>query len=366
MRYIPILLGFFLLSIPPGKPQRTTNGRAALVLESKTAKVAVDLAGGSINDFHLTDHDLNPLTWDSKGENPDPRPMGHFLCLDRWGAPSAAEQRNGMPFHGEASRVTWRVLSQPAPKGDTIAAEMAASLPIAGLEVTRQIRLSTDAAFFTVAERVTNRNKLGRTYNMVQHPTIAPPFLDESTLVDANARRGFMQNSPLPNPEQPAVEWPNALNKAQRVDMRRLTKDAEPNVVSYIIDEEYGWTTASSLSGGLLIGYIWKTADYPWFNVWRHTEKGRPVARGLEFGTTGLHQPFPILVKKGQIFDRPLLTYIDAGETATRSYACFLFRIPKDYKGVAKVTYDQGQLRLHEHGGSTRVLTMKVDDLFAE
>lgn len=368
MRYLRIVYIFALLSLFPAIPQTLVNGREALVLESKAAKLVVDLGGGSITDFHLADHALNPLTWDSQGEKADPRPMGHFLCLDRWGAPSAAEQRNGMPFHGEASRVAWRVLSPPAAKGNKIEAEMAASLPMAGIEVTRRIRLSTDAAFFTVAERVTNRNKLGRLYNMVQHPTIAPPFLDEKTLVDANAGKGFMQSSPLPNPEQPPVEWPNALSQSGLLtDLRRLTSDPLPNVVSYTIEGEYGWTTASSLSGGLLLGYIWKTADYPWFNAWRHAESGRPAARGLEFGTTGLHQPFPILVKKGRIFDRPLYTYLDSGQTETRSYACFLFRIPPDYKGVARVTHAAGRLRLYEHGaGAGRELTMEVGDLFAE
>ena len=239
---------------------------------------------------------------------------------------------------------------------------MAASLPMAGFDVTRRIRLSSDAAFFTVAESVTNNNKLGRIYNMVQHPTIAPPFLDETTLVDSNARKGFMQSSPLPNPEQPAVEWPYALNKSRQVDLRRLGADPDPNVVSYTIEEEHGWTTASSVSGGLLIGYIWKTADYPWFNAWRHADGGKPAARGLEFGTTGLHQPFPILVKKGRIFDRPLYGHLDAGETQTRSYTCFLFRIPKDYKGVSKVTYSNGLLRLQEHGDGGRELSMKVGD----
>jgi hypothetical protein len=200
---------------------------------------------------------------------------------------------------------------------------------------------------------------------MVQHPSIAPPFLDESTLVDANAKQGFMQNSPLPNPEQPKVEWPHALNKGQPADMRRLTDNPAPNVVSYTIDEEHGWVTASSVSGGVLIGYIWRTSDYPWFNAWRHTENGRPAARGLEFGTTGLHQPFAILVKKGRIFERPLYAYLDAGQTEARSYACFLFRIPKDYKGVARLIYADGRLQLHEHGGG-RQLTMNVGDLFAE
>ena len=270
-----------------------------------------------------------------------------------------------MPFHGEAPRVGWRVVSQPSLQGDKHIAEMSASLPLAGLDLTRRIRLSTNAAFFVITERVTNRNKLGRIYNMVQHPSIAPPFLDERTLVDANARRGFMQSSPLPNPEEPEVEWPHALNNGRPVDLRHLAGDQAPDVVSYTIDDEHGWVTASSVASGLLIGYIWKTSEYPWFNAWRDTNSGRPAARGLEFGTTGLHQPFPVLVKKGRIFDRPLYAYLDAGESEARSYACFLFRIPQDYKGVARVTYANGRLRLDEHDAG-RQLTMNVGNLFAE
>ena len=354
-----------LLALAAAYSQTTVNNRPALVLETGSAKLVIDLGGGSISDFHLAGHPVNPLTWDSKGDAASPRPMGHFLCLDRWGQPSAAEQRNGMPFHGEASRVAWRVVNQPSMQGDKQTAEMFASLPLAGLDVTRRIRLSTDAAFFVVTESVTNRNKLGRIYNMVQHPSIAPPFLDERTLVDANAKQGFMQSSPLPNPEQPTVEWPHALNNGQRADLRRLADDPAPNVVSYTIDEEHGWVTASSVSGGVLIGYIWRTSDYPWFNAWRHTDNGRPAARGLEFGTTGLHQPFAILVKKGRIFDRPLYAYVDAGQTETRSYACFLFRIPEDYRGVERVVYADGRLQLYEQVGS-RELSMNVGDLFAK
>jgi hypothetical protein len=72
------------------------------------------------------------------------------------------------------------------------------------------------ASFFTVSETVTNRNKLGRVYNMVQHATIGPPFLDETTVVDSNAQHGFMQSSPLPNPEQLEIRWPEATKEASR------------------------------------------------------------------------------------------------------------------------------------------------------
>lgn len=365
MRHAWIRIVFLVVLLFAAKSQTVPDKRPTLVLEGRAATLVIDLRGGSISSFHLAGHMLNPLTWDSKGPSGDPRPMGHFLCLDRWGAPSKAEQLNGMPFHGEAAHVVWRVVAEPAIKEGTIDVELVAFLPIASLEVTRQVRLSKDASFFLVTERVTNQNKLGRIYNIVQHSTIAPPFLDEKTLVDSNAKQGFPQSSPLPNPEQAALEWPQALRNGQRVDMRRLTSDPDPNVVSYRINDEYGWATASSLSGGLLIGYMWKTTDYPWFNAWRHVEGGRPAARGLEFGTTGLHQPFPVLVRKGRIFDRPLYAYLDAGQTESRSYVGFLMRIPNDYRGVARITYAEHRLQLHEHGSAPRNLALEVGDLFA-
>jgi hypothetical protein len=244
-------------------------------------------------------------------------------------------------------------------------AELVATLPMAGFEVTRRMRLSDGAALLRVSESVANINRLGRVYNMVQHPSIAPPFLDETTLVDANARQGFMQSSPLPNPERPAIVWPHALKDGQPVDLRNLTNDDVPDVASFTIDDEYGWVTASNASKGLLIGYIWKTSDYPWLNIWRNVINGKPAARGLEFGTTGLHQPVGFLVAKGKIFDRSIYAYIDAGQTIARSYAAFLFKIPSDYRGVARITYDSGRLTLRERASvPTRDLTMAAGDLF--
>jgi len=171
--------------------QTMMNGRASLVLGGKAAGVVVDLGGGSIVEFQFQDQRLNPLTWTS-GESAPAHPMGHFLCLDRWGAPSEAESRNGMPFHGEASHVTWKIVRDAQRAGRAIRAELAATLPLAGFDVVRRVELSEDAALLQVSESITNTNKLGRVYNMVQHPSIASPFLDESTVVDANGRKGFI------------------------------------------------------------------------------------------------------------------------------------------------------------------------------
>jgi len=361
MRITKLLLPLALsMTILATAAEVIVNGRPSVVLESPTAKLVIDLGGGSIVDFHLAGDGLNPLRWiGAEDVNAALRPMAHFLCLDRWGPPSEAERRNGMPFHGEAGRVRWQEFDPPAGKGKT----MGATLPIAGLEVRRTIRLSEAAAVFSVSETVTNRNKLGRVYNMVQHATIGPPFLDESTVVDSNAQRGFMQSSPLPNPEQVEIRWPQALKRGQPVDLRHLTNDPDPNVVSFVVDEELGWVTATNASKELLLGYIWRTADYPWLNVWRHVVDGKPFARGLEFGTTGLHQPFPVLIGKPNIFGRPTYTYLDAGGSATRSYAAFQGKAPRDFRGVDRVVYRGGQLIIYERGGG-RELTIPADRLF--
>ena len=300
-----------------------------LMLENGTAKIAWDLSGGGLVDFQLKELPLNPFTWEEK--SPAPAHLrGHFLCMDRWGAPSAAEIGAGVPFHGEASRVEWRQMGKSAAE-----AEMTTRLPLARLGVKRSVRLDGNTALVT--EAVTNEAPLGRIYNMVQHPSIAPPFLDETVVVDSNARQGFMQSSPMPNPEHPTVVWPQALKDGMPVNLRMLRDDPLPNVVSYVVDEEYGWVTALHPDQRLVLGYVWKTAEYPWLNLWRHVEAGKPAARGLEFGTTGLHQPYPALTKKGSIFGRPLFAFIDATETQVRRYQVFLARLPARSAGVSQV-----------------------------
>ena len=46
-----------------------------------------------------------------------------------------------------------------------------------------------------------------------------------------------------------------------------------------------------------MIGYIWPVEDYPWLSLYRSVVDGKIAARGLEFGTSGLHQPYGVLIK---------------------------------------------------------------------
>ncbi len=344
--------------------------RPGITLEGQAARLQIDLAGGAIGGFVRSGTTpaagLNPLDWGTpKSTDPAPHGHGHFLCLDRWGPPSKAEGAHGMPYHGEAASVLWHLDAAPAESRGAWTTTLSARLPLAGLAVRRTVQLASKAAFALVREEVTNEGKLGRIYNIVQHPTIAPPFLDEATVVDCNGGRGFAQGGAMPNPEVPSTRWPQAIDHdGTKADLRHLGADPRPAVTSFAIDGDIGWVTAASPTRRLLIGYLWRTQDYPWVSLWRDTRDGHPTARGLEFGSTGLHQPFPVLTKKGRIFDRPLFDHLDSGETTTRSYALFLVDLPADYRGVERLERQGDDWVLVERGpGKTRRLTVATGGL---
>ncbi|MDE0299320.1 MAG: hypothetical protein OXN17_11860 [Candidatus Poribacteria bacterium] len=343
-------------------------------MSNESVQVSVASSGGGITEFRFIDRAVNPLNWEMGREsasNDEPCLRGHFLCLDRWGAPSAAEVENGMTFHGEAAYAPWRLVNREGFAGSHLEAEMVCELPIAQMTVRRLMRLENNQAVLVVRERITNTGKLGRIYNVVQHPSIAPPFLDPDTIVDSNAQYGFVQGSRVPESVAAADLWPNATIQGELVDLSRFQNDESgtpySDVSTFIFDasSEYGWVTASSPNTGLLLGYLWRVEAYPWLAIWRARSNGRVAARGLEFGTTGLHQPYAELVRVGRILGRSLYEYIDANETLEKSYIAFLLKIPHDFQGVAEINNNDGILELIERRDpNPRVFSLEVGTQF--
>ena len=332
-------------------------GDEKCILNNGIVQVSVASSGGGITEFRFLDHAVNPLNWEIERDpasTEKPYLRGHFLCLDRWGTPSDAEAENGMTFHGEAAYASWRLVDRGESAESRQEAEMICELPIAQMTVRRVMWLGDDQAVLVVREHITNTGKLGRIYNIVQHPSIAPPFLDSATIVDSNAQYGFVQGSVMPESVAAADLWPNAMIEGELVELRRFQNDETgtrySDVSTFIFDDaqEHGWVTASSPNTGLLLGYLWRVEAYPWLAIWRARSNGRVAARGLEFGTTGLHQPYAELVRVGRILGRSLYQYIDAGETVEKSYMAFLVKIPHDFEGVAEISYSEGKLELIE------------------
>ena len=365
-KLIPVTVTF-MIAAQTVWGQTGIAGRSGVTLENTSAIVVYDLGGGSLADFHLKVGGPNPFTWNhpEPGDR-TPRSMGHFICYDRWGPASEAEIENGVPWHGEATSVMWHLDSAPRQGEGGIEAAMSCELPIAGMTMQRTITLDPREPVMVVRERFTNENKLGRLYNVVQHATVGPPFLDEAMLIDTEVEKGFSQKGDVPVPEEPVLYWPKAVHNDELVDFRTLSGDNRgPGVVSFVLGEsaEYGWVTTCSPANGLLVGYVWSRSDYPWLSMWRSVQRDEPAAFGMEFGSTGLHQPFGVQVRKGTVWGRRLYEYIDAGETQQKSFTVFLANIPADFQGVASILVERGRIVLTEHGDNPRTVTVSASVL---
>lgn len=319
----------------------------SIILQSESTKLIIDLYGGKIRDFSLKSIEVNPLN----------SILGHFICFDRWGPSSAADQAKGIPFHGEAQATMWKTVQAPVEKTNHIYAEMSVKLPIVKLSMVRKIWLDKNVPVVNVIEEITNQNSTTKIFNVVQHATIGPPFLDSTTVVDTKVIKGFSQDGIYPPTEKETIKWPNAELKGFQDDLRYLTGvGPEQLVLSFTLDhnQEYGWVSAINASKGLLIGYLWPIKEYPWLNVWL-SQWGHVIgSRGLEFGTTGLHQPFDVITAIDSIFNQQLCEYIAPNETVTKSYIAFLSAIPKDYKGVKDITYINNKIKIIEYNADPK------------
>lgn len=76
-----------------------------------------------------------------------------------------------------------------------------------GLKVSRNLLMDEHQPVYVVTEKITNTNPLGRPFNIVQHPTLAEPFLDADTIVNCNASVGFDQSFFKDIPSN-IVKWP--------------------------------------------------------------------------------------------------------------------------------------------------------------
>lgn len=314
-------------------------------LQNRNFFLEVDSYGGAIVNLQWlpsegdaergrTAGSANPLNfrYHSSPEGHEPIDFkGHFLCLGRWGDPSTGELAAGLNKHGEFVRLNWDIS-----KDDDQHLTMSAESTLEGLSVKRSVLLDPHSPCFMVRENITNINSLGRLYQVVQHPTIAAPFLNESTRVDCNASLGFDYASDEYDETDLSI-WPNVKSSTGEIIDLVNPDTSYSSVFPFIIHhiDEYGWLTAFSPQHNLMLGYIWKRKDYPWINHWIH----EGLYRGLEFGNTGVHKPFREILEKGllKLLGEPTADFLDSGETHSRSYLGFMVPVGPDYRGVERI-----------------------------
>jgi len=283
---------------------------------------------------------------------------GHFLCLGRWGLPSEGEMRAGVPNHGEIANILWK---QEEISGLLLKMETTGTKE--GLHVERIIRLDAIEPVIKVTETIININPLGRLYNMVQHPTLAAPFLDESTVINCNGTNGFDQSN-YKKASANNFLWPYMKDEnGISIDLRN-PKTKYNSVFSFVVDTSFetGWITAYSPAYNLLFGYAWKRSDYPWIHLWQHWEGDMITYRGIEFGTAGIHQPFPeILNTAVHLLGEKTFEYIDAGESVSKNYFSFIYKPENKFTGVDDIKIEDDRIRITINNNEIISLHTRLD-----
>lgn len=318
-------------------------------IENTLVSLSIDLYGGAIIDFHLKSSGINPLSFKyPKEEMPSNNKegavyQGHFLCLGRWGEPSEGEKNAGLADHGQFANILWKKLVS----NESGQIEMEASSALEGLSIHRKIYLDPSSPIYLVRERVINVNPLGRLCSMVQHPTMAAPFLDNKITVDCNATFGFDQCD-FTNIASNTIQWKQQNEELHNKKSDDLFYNRIDVVRSYIVDEKstYGWITAYDPTTNILIGYLWPKKDYPWIHIWEQVKNGDLIYMGLEFGDTAIHQPFQHILRTPSVFNEKSFGYIDSGETIEKKYISFMITPPKGFDGVSDIIIENDIIKL--------------------
>jgi hypothetical protein len=322
------------------------RGRRAVRLENDRVRVTLTIEGGHVAEVLDKSTGVNPL-WTPPWPSIEPstyRPekhqnygegseakllagiMGHNLCLNLFGGPSAEEAAAGVTVHGEASIAAYDAQVE----GGTLT--MRATLAYAQLSIERRVRLDGDSVQFT--ETVENLNAFDQPIAWTQHVTLGDPFLAHGkTRFDLTATRSKTYESEFGDlyPGGTEFDWPYAPGlDGERIDLRVYPDRAESSgFTAHLMDpkQEHVSFGAYSPESGVMFGYKWRRADFPWCGIWEenHSRKqapwnGKTVARGFEFGVSPMPETRRAMIDRGSLFGVPGFRWLPAKTRITAAY----------------------------------------------
>ncbi len=355
--------------------QTIYRDRRAVEIENDALRVTVLAEGGHIAELLDKASGVNPLwtpPWPSIEPSTYSRPkhpeygadveskllagiMGHNLCLDIFGGPSAEEAAAGMTVHGEASVAPYAFESAP---GGLVAR---ASFPVAQLEFERRLEFAGAPWVVCITETVENHSAADRPIGWTQHVTLGPPFLEKGSTefrcsgtrskvheADFSGGKGYMKIGA-------EFDWPRVPHKdGGTVDMRVFVDlPVSGAFTAHLMDprREQAYFLARSPHTGVLTGYVWKRSDFPWLGIWEENHSrenppwnGRTLTRGLEFGVSPMPETRRQMIERNGMFGVPGYRWIPARSRVQVRYCAFITTAPAipesaEWNGAGEVKF---------------------------
>src|ERR1035437_8549149 len=224
-------------------PAFSYRGRRAVALENEYLRVVVTAEGGHIAAIVDKSTQINPL-WSPPWPTREPSTwtpdmleygsdaesqllagiLGHNLCLDTFGGPSAEEAAAGLRVHGETGVIAHDLCEERGVLFQT------AVLQHAQLRFDRRLRLAPGSRRIEIEESVENLAIHDRPIAWTEHFTLGPPFLERGrTITEATATRSKVTESDFTagycrHKISAEFDWPNVpLEPGGTEDLRIFT-----------------------------------------------------------------------------------------------------------------------------------------------
>jgi len=334
----------------------TFENRRAVSIENDQIRVTATLEGGHIAEILHKPSGVNPLwipPWPSiepSAYNSARHPeygqgneapllagiLGHNICLDTFGAPSAEEAAAGMPVHGEGPVIAYEVSAV----GDS---EMllAGTLRLAELRFSRRVGLAAGSNVVRISETVESLAASDRPIAWTQHVTLGPPFLESGRtqfrIPATLSRAGDASFNDNLGPYQPDADfnWPFCpLKTGGAEDFRVYTQGPVSGGFStHLMDpsREQAFFMAWSPATRVLFGYVWQRKDFPWLARWEEHNlrkeppwNGNAITCGMEFGVSPFVESRRNMVERGSLFGVPGYRWLPARSTVAVEYCAFI------------------------------------------
>ncbi len=358
-----------------GAAQNTTfEGFPAVTLSNDKLELRLMVKGSTLASLVLKDdpEKLNPLWNPMRMARELGRPArfdggaGLFVCVDGFGPVSPEEKAAGLPMHGEAHSQIFEFKSDR--EGATTSVTMQAKLPIVQEVFTRTFRVVDGESVISVESELENDLGFDRPVNWAEHATIGSPFLEPNvTVVDLSGSRS--RTRPYDRTENGQsirrltsgqdFTWPFApgLN-GKAIDLRQTPDN--PHYLDHAttlmdLNRELEWATALNTKRRLLLGYIFRRADYPWLQYWGNYPPTQKLARGMEFATQPFDVPRREAVSTGTMFGTPTYRWLPAKSKITTRFAVFYTRVPEGLQKVDDVRIENREIVVEDRSAHKQI-----------
>jgi len=339
------------------------RGRRATSIENERLRVTVLHEGGHIAEILDKPSGVNPLwtppwpsiepsTYDRRthpeyGADAESKLlsgiMGHNVCLDIFGGPSAEEAAAGLTVHGEAPVAAYEIAA------GELELTQRTRLPQSQLRFERRIRLAAGSAVVEITEAVENETATDRPVAWTEHVTLGPPFLEKgATQFRASAtkskvfetefgKHGYLETGAT-------FDWPMAPRPGHAgfADLRVYTDAAvSGGFTTHLMDphRDTAFFVAWSPRSRVAFGYVWRRADFPWLGIWEENHSrtappwnGQTLTRGMEFSASAMPETRRQMIERGALFGVPAFRWIPARtrvETRYRAAVGHSSRVPE-------------------------------------